>query len=390
MNKSQIVIMFVLPLAAFLSSCNKDEMSMNNENLPVTYDAVYVVNGESSTISVIDLASNKVTRTIDLVSLDSSMFGGMMDMGVAIMWPHHINLSPDKSKLAIALPGMDFSIGNGIMQKSETSGIADDSHSQDHNVNSIGNSYNDMPMQGKIIILDAVTGNLLKVLSLEGIPHNAVFSPDGEELWTALMMTKGKIQVFDANTYQLLHTIPVGQMPAEVTFSDDGTKVFVANGMSNSVSIIDVNTKQVIETIATGEEPLGAWPGMDGMMYIVNEEGQSICIINGKNGMMTDTVHLGFMPGMAVRDSMMNQMWVSDPAGGKIHCWTKTDTGYFHIGAINVGNGAYAMAFTNDGKFCYVTNQNDGTVSVADVVDQTEMMKITVGRKPNGIIIRYK
>ncbi len=219
--------------------------------------------------------------------------------------------------------------------------------------------------------------------------YNAIYSPDGKELWTALMMTGGKVLVFDANTYELLNTIPVGQMPSEVTFSDDGTKVFVTNSMSNSVFIIDANTKRVTDTIATGEKPVGAWPGMGGMMYVDNEDGQSINILNGMTGMMTDTVHLGYVPGMVARNNMMNQMWVSDPTGGKIHCWTKTDTGYINIATIKVGMGASAMAFTEDGMVCYVTNQDEGTVSVVDVINQEEMMKIKVGKKPNSILIRY-
>jgi YVTN family beta-propeller protein len=220
--------------------------------------------------------------------------------------------------------------------------------------------------------------------------HNAVFSPDGKELWAAVMMTEGKVKVYDANTYTLLNSINVGQMPAELTFSDDGKKAFVANGMSNTVTVIDALTKQVIETISTGTEPVGAWPGMGEMMYVDNEEGQSISIINGMTNMMEDTLSLGFMPGMAARNIMMNQMWVSDPENSKIHFWTKTDTGFVHGDAINVGSGAHAIAFSKDGKTCYVTNQFEGTVSVVDVSTKSEILKISVGVKPNGIVLRYK
>ena len=83
-------------------------------------------------------------------------------------------------------------------------------------------------------------------------------------------------------------------------------------------------------------------------------------------------------------------MWVSDPAGAKIHYWSITDAGYLHGGVINVGIGANAMVFTSDGKICYATNQNEGTVSVVDIVNQEEMMKITVGSKPNGVVVRDK
>jgi len=256
--------------------------------------------------------------------------------------------------------------------------------------NMMGGTTGYLTAKGKIVILDAVSGDILKEITLDGIAFNAVFSPDGKEIWTALMMTTGKVLVFDANSYALLNTITVGQMPSEVSFSEDGKKVYVANGMSNSVSVIDAATKQVLETAAVGNYPVGAWPGMGGMMYVDNEGDQSISFFDEMTDMMTNTLQLGFIPGMAVSNTMMNQMWVSDPNGGKVHTWTNSGSGYVMGGTATVGSGASSMAFNEEGTTCYITNQNEGTVSVVDVATLKEMMKITVGKKPNGIVMRFE
>lgn len=364
--------------AVLFSSCQKDETSTDSNVASINFDAAYVVNGESNSISVINLSTNKVDKTIDLPQFQATSGMGMMGSGSMMnMWPHQISLSPDKSKIAVSFPGNDFASGAGMMLSSFTSGSM------------MGGTSSSTATQGKIVILDAVSGAILKEIALEGITFNAVFSPDGKELWTALMMSTGKVLVFDANTYTLLKTITVGQMPAKVSFSDDGKKVYVANGMSNSVSIIDATTKVVLETPAVGSYPVGAWPGMSGMMYVDNEKGQSISMMNGSTNMMTNTLQLGFTPGTIASNILMNQMWVSDPNGGKVHIWTNTGTGYMMGGTVTVGSGASAMAFNNSGTTCYITNQNDGTVSVVDVATLKEMMKITVGKKPNGIVMRY-
>ncbi len=364
--------------SAILSSSCQKVGSIETDTTPVNFDAAYVVNGQSNTISVINLSTNTVDKTISLPMLQSSSVAGMMGSGMVNMWPHQISLSPDKSKMVISFPGSDFTGGSGMMLSSFTSGSM------------MGNLSASLQTQGKILILDAVTGATIKELTLDGIAFNAVYSPDGKELWTAVMLPVGKVKVFDASNYALLNTITVGQMPAEVSFSDDGKKVFVANGMSNNVTVVDAITKQILETTTSGNYPVGAWPGMGGMMYVDNEKDQTINMMNSTTGMMTGTVQLGFTPGMAAANTMMNQMWVTDPSGNKVHVWTNTNSGYVISGTVTVGNGASAIAFNKEGTTCYVTNETDGTVSVINVVTMKEMMKINVGKKPNYIVLRYK
>ena len=81
-------------------SCKKsDSIAMNEKN--IDYPAAFVVNGESSTISVIKLSTNTVTDSIELMSTGGSM----------IMWPHHIyhHQIGGSHHMAIGVPGMDLS-----------------------------------------------------------------------------------------------------------------------------------------------------------------------------------------------------------------------------------------------------------------------------------------
>jgi YVTN family beta-propeller protein len=392
MKNLKFALVCIALSAVILSSCTKDNGINNTDNKPVNYDALYVVNRAGNSLSVINMSTSKVEQTINLGSPGTMMGGGMMSGNSTFnnMWPYHISLSPDKSKIAITEPGMDFNGGFEMMMNTSSSGSAGDIHYQHHNGNSTTVTTDIMQMQGKILILDAITGDLLKEITLEGMPYDAIFSPDGKEIWTALMMPVGKVNVFDADSYILLNTVTVGNMPAGITFSDDGKKVFVSNGMSGSITVIDAVTKMLIDTIVTGQGTVGAFSGMQGMIYTDNEKDQTIRIINTMNNMMSDSIHLGFIPGMVSRNSMMNQLWVSDPGGASIHYWTLNGTSYIHGGSVPVGGGAGAMVFSQDGKTCYVSNQDDNTVSVVDVAGLKETMKILVGEKPNGLIIRYK
>lgn len=388
--KSMKPLMVIVAVSSIvLSSCTKD--SGMSEGGPVNYDALYVVNRASNSLSVINLSNDQVQKTIALGSPGTMMGGGMMNGNSAYnnMWPYHISLSPDKSKLAITEPGMDFNGSYEMMKSTNQSGMMDNNY-QHHNGNSTSIISDIMQMQGKILILDAISGDLLKELNLEGMPYDAIFSPDGKELWTSLMMPLGKVLVFDADSYSLIDSISVGDMPAGIGFSDDGKKVYVSNAMSGSVTVIDAVTKLVIESIHSGQGIVGTYQGMNGMMYTDNEKNQTINIISTMTNMMSDSINLGFKPNMVTINPMMNQMWVSDPTGAKIHFWTKTGTGYMYGGNVSVGSGASTIVFSKTGETCYVSNQNDNSVSVVDVEGLKESIKIHVGEKPDGMIIRYK
>jgi YVTN family beta-propeller protein len=392
LTKLRSIIVCTALSALILSSCTKNEGLNNTDNTPVNYDALYVVNSSGNSLSVVNLTTFNVEKTINLGTMSQMMSGGMMNGGSAgyNMWPYHISISPDKSKLAITEPGMDFNGAYEMMKVTTSSGNMGGMQYQHHNSNSSAVISDIMQMQGKLLILDAITGDLLKEIGVEGMPYDAIFSPNGKELWTSLMMPVGKVKVFDTDSYSLLNTITAGNMPAGIAFSDDGNKVFIASVMSGSVIVFDALTKMPIDSIRTGQGTVGTYPGMHAMMYADNEKDQAISIINQMNDMMTDSIHLGFTPGMIIRNSMMNQLWVSDPADGKIHFWTQTGTGYMPGGSITVGSGAGSMIFSQTGDTCYVANKNDNSISMVDVGMLKELKKIPVGEKPNSLIIRYK
>jgi YVTN family beta-propeller protein len=116
-------------------------------------------------------------------------------------------------------------------------------------------------MKGRVLVVNAKTGVMTTNQQTPVINHNAIFSPDGTEIWTSQMTDAGKVLVYDAGTMALKKTIEVGMEPAEITMSADKQYAFVANGKSNSVTAIRLSDKTVAKTITVGEDPVGASPG---------------------------------------------------------------------------------------------------------------------------------
>lgn len=353
-------IQLLLMLSVFsLTSCMK--MDDSQPVLNVSYPAAYVVNGKSSTLSIINLNTNEVANFIQLtVDLSGTAHSGG---GKFLQYPHHIHLSPTKNQIAIAAPGIDLSEG--------------------HNTSTITHSG-----MAKIALIDAVKGVNVKLIDVPMMNHNAIFSPSGNEIWTSQIDHDGTILVYDANTYTLKNTIAVGKEPTEVTFSVDGLVAFVANGADNSVSAINPRTKVVLSTIAVGKNPVGAWTGVDNRMYVDNEDGQTVSIIDVKTLKVVETVQLGFMPGFAAFNGETKELWVTDPMAGKVHWWKQETIGTFgYAGAVATAAGAHAIAFK--GTTAYITNQEASSVSVVDGLKHEKIKDIIVGQKPNGIVLKF-
>ncbi len=344
--KSLSAVVLITLFSLIFNGCTEDEVINPPVSTDIDYNAAYVVNGGSNSISVIDLVTSQVKRTVSLTNLT---------------WPHHINMNSAKTKIAIGVPGIDLSGGHG----GHGSGM------------------------GKVAVLDAKTGSVLATKDLPHINHNSIFSPDGSEIWTAIADSMGMVYVFNSDSLTLKDSIMVGNTPLEVTFSSDGSMAFVANSMSDNVTAIDAMTKDIMTTIPVGIMPIGAWTGSDNKMYVDNEMGQSISVINVATMSVEETVYLGFTPGMAAYNSQMNELWVTNDDIGTVEYFHRLNNEWHLKGNVPTGNGAHALSFSSDGMTAYVTNQLGGTVSVINVSTRTKTSDITVGTKPNGILLRY-
>lgn len=341
--KQVFLVFSLLVLIAAFSSCKKD-----NKPLNIDYPAAFVVNGESNNLSVINLTTDKVTETIDL---NGATF------------PHHVYLNPDKTRIAVAITSTDLSGGHG--------------------------GHGGSSKTYKVLVIDSKTGEIHHTLELPKLPHNAIFSPDGSELWVGQAdATQSKVLVFNTSNFSEKASIVVGKGLSEVTFSADGMKVFAANTDDNTVSIINPANKSVLSTIPVGNSPVGAWAGSNGKMYADNEASQTISEIDAVTSTITATINLGFKPGYVAYSDHHSELWVSDATNGKV-IYYKLESGiWVKKGEIPTGSDAHAIAFTSDGKTAYVTNQGANTVSVVEMNSHMKMQDITAGKKPNGLVIK--
>jgi len=196
------------------------------------------------------------------------------------------------------------------------------------------------------------------------------------------------VLVYKTTDWSLQNTINVGKGVSEITFSENGSLSFACNTTDGTVSVINANTKSIEATVTVGTDPIGAWSASNGNMYVDNETSQTISEISVSGLNVISTINLGFKPGYVAYNSTNSELWVTDATNGKIVYYTFISGSWSQQGTIITGADAHAITFNNDQSKAYVTNQGDGSVSVIDVTTHAVIKKITVGTKPNGIVLK--
>jgi len=275
---------------------------------------LYVCNQADASVSVIDMASDRVVHTVDLVALGFSAHAS----------PHHIAVEPDGSFWYVSLIGdgrvLKFDRDNRLIgqvefeapgllaldptserlfvgrsmaavrppkrigiidRKAMTIEDADVFVSRPHAIAVARDGryvYTASLAENRIVALDPATGDIASdrfSTNAADVLVQFAISPDGRWM-VAGGQISGRFLVFDlseAPHATLVKSIPVNAAPWHPVFSPDGRFVYVGNQGANTVTVIDAADWSVAAVIA-GEgiaEPHGAALSPDGKkLYISN------------------------------------------------------------------------------------------------------------------------
>lgn len=205
----------------------------NSKKVVVTNYGSPDVDGKS--ISVIDISSNTVEKTIQLSES---------------IKPHGIISLPDPNKVAIVTDiGNDLLIVNvktGVVEK-QISTKQDFSHLLVHHpVKPI--IYVSNINSGSISVINVEEEKVVKIISIGEKAEGIDITKDGSEIW-ATNIKDNFIYVVDTETYEVTNKIKTGKDPLRLKFSNDGKYCLVSNSSEGTVSVFNRKTKKHITDI---------------------------------------------------------------------------------------------------------------------------------------------
>ncbi|WP_300658342.1 cytochrome D1 domain-containing protein [Hydrogenophaga sp.] len=163
----------------------------------------------------------------------------------------------------------------------------------------------------------------------------------------------------------LLTAVQVGLLAwSGASFSAD--KVYVANEGADTVSVIDTTSFKTLASVRVGKMPHNVQVSPDGKFAWVTN--------NGEPGPTTDaSVHKGMAQGAHEAMAQPGAVWVIDTSTNAV------------VAQVPVGMHPAHVVVSPDGRFAYVTNGGDNTVSVIDTSSRSLVATISVGQFPHGL-----
>jgi YVTN family beta-propeller protein len=245
--------------------------SISVGNLPfgVAVDAAgtraYVTNAFGHTLSVIDTASNQVINTLPV---------GILPRGVAV------NPSGRRVYVANGQSGT-LSVVDTLTDNVTSIELGGHPYGVDVNPASEEQVFVTDSGGGVVDVLNTTRGDLVAV-PVGAAPFGVAVHPTGSFAYVA---NSGNDTVSIINSETLgVSSVDVGDQPVAVAVNSAGTRVYVSNFSGNSVSVIDTMDNTVVGTIEVASGPFGLSVNADGTSVYLATFGANKVSVIGANG----------------------------------------------------------------------------------------------------------
>ncbi len=170
------------------------------------------------------------------------------------------------------------------------------------------------------------------------------------------------VSVIDATSFKVLTPVRVGKMPHNVQLSPDGKVVWVTNN---------------------GEpdpDPAPWHPGMNKAEHAVMAKPGAVWLIDTASDAVVAKIPVGLHPAHVVLTPDGRFAYITN--GGDNSVTVIDAAARSVVATIAVGKFPHGVRFAPDGKQAYVANLKGGSVSVIDVATRKEIAQIPVGKGP--------
>ena len=202
-----------------------------------------------------------------------------------------------------------------------------------------------LPLINQVVVIETRTWKVATYIDAGIKPASITLQPDQKYLWVGNDGAKGEtsgVTVIDTGTLKVAAQISTGAGRHDIVVSDDNRFAFVSNRESGTVSVVDVQKLAKINDIKTGPNPVSlALSELSKAIYAVSETDGSVTVINAQGRVLT---------------------------------------------RINAKRGSRSLRFAPGGRYGFLLNTGESTVSIFDAASNRMLHEVKAGKAPDQII----
>jgi YVTN family beta-propeller protein len=306
-------------------------------------DRVYAAEQFSNTVSVTDPMDNRLLGVIRLGDPEPQNLSPLY-RGQRLV--HGIGVSPDHRTLAVV---------------------------------SIGTN--------SVSFIETATNSVTHVTYVGRAPHEASFTPDGNEVWVAIR-GESHIAVLDGHTYQQKTRIEVPEGPGMLVFSPDGRYAYVCSSFTPLTVVLDVSDHRVVGRVKQESSfcpDIAVTPDGHQVWLTLKDVGRTMVFDAHPPFDVLKTIVTGPLTNDVNFALTANGLLAYVSVGGFNEVQAFRTNDFAKVASILVGELPHGLWASRDGSRLYVGLENGGALSVINTRSNREMTRIPIGQAPQAI-----
>ena len=157
-----------------------------------------------------------------------------------------------------------------------------------------------------------IEGDIPVDIGLDTAPSSLAVNPNTNMIYVANNMSN-TVSIINGTTNGVVENIDVGDGPTSVAVNPNTNMIYVANNMSNTTSVINGKTNSLMRNIDVGDGPISVDVNPNNsMIYVANYGENTVSVINGKTNSLMRNIDVGDGPTSVAVNPNTNMIYVAN------------------------------------------------------------------------------
>jgi YVTN family beta-propeller protein len=312
----------------------------------VVYDSgtssIYVANSATNLLTVVAPGTHQVTAQIVLADTPGAL---AYDSGAGELFV----VNGDLGTVSVISDTSDREVAQ-IEVGSDPSGVAYDSATGEVFVANLGSD--------NVSVISDSNNSVVASIGVGLFPVALAYDAGKGEVYVANFYS-GNVSVLSAATDKVVTTITVGGAPDGVAYDSGKGEVFVANLIGN-VSVINDTSNRGVASVTVGSYPDAVTYDPSGEIFVANYFSSNVTVISDSTNAVLASPNVGLYP--SAMDYDRGDIVVANYYSNNVTFLSGAN--YTVVTSVAVVSGPEGVAFDSGNDLVYVTDVNQGTISI--------------------------